>query len=60
MSETMRLLPDDTEIGLSTKEDLQNGYSSLGERLPYNDYTSIDWMHDLVRTIDSVANGAKI
>lgn len=21
---------------------------SLGERLPYNDYTTIDWLHDLV------------
>ena len=22
--------------------------SSVGERLPYNDYTTIDWLHDLV------------
>lgn len=21
----------------------------IGERLPYNDYTTIDWLHDLVR-----------
>ncbi len=21
----------------------------VGERLPYNDYTTIDWLHDLVR-----------
>ena len=23
--------------------------SVVGERLPYNDYTTIDWLHDLVR-----------
>lgn len=23
--------------------------SSAGERLPYNNYTTIDWLHDLVR-----------
>jgi chloride channel 3/4/5 len=23
--------------------------SSIGERLPYNDYTTIDWLHDLVK-----------
>ena len=22
--------------------------SRLGERLPYNDYTTVDWLHDLV------------
>ena len=22
--------------------------SKLGERLPYNDYTTVDWLHDLV------------
>lgn len=22
----------------------------VGERLPYNDYTTIDWLHDLVST----------
>lgn len=49
MTGTMRVLPNDAEIGQFTKESLQNGHSSLGERLPYNDYTSIDWMHDLVR-----------
>lgn len=23
----------------------------VGERLPYNDYTTIDWLHDLVRNL---------
>jgi chloride channel 3/4/5 len=23
--------------------------TAVGERLPYNDYTTIDWLHDLVR-----------
>jgi chloride channel 3/4/5 len=22
--------------------------TALGERLPYNDYTTIDWLHDMV------------
>lgn len=33
-----------------TKEDAALGESSVGERLPYNDYTTIDWLHDLVWT----------
>lgn len=32
-----------------TKEELAMGSSTVGERLPYNDYTTIDWLHDLVR-----------
>ncbi|KAF2704537.1 hypothetical protein K504DRAFT_449533 [Pleomassaria siparia CBS 279.74] len=32
-----------------TKEELQMGSSTVGERLPYNDYTTIDWLHDLVK-----------
>ena len=24
------------------------GNTPIGERLPYNDYTTIDWLHDLV------------
>ena len=24
--------------------------TAVGERLPYNDYTTIDWLHDLVRS----------
>jgi len=31
-----------------TKEEQQMGGSTVGERLPYNDYTTIDWLHDLV------------
>lgn len=33
-----------------SKEERLLGNSSAGERLPYNDYTTIDWLHDLVRT----------
>jgi chloride channel 3/4/5 len=32
-----------------TKEERELGGSAVGERLPYNDYTTIDWLHDLVR-----------
>lgn len=30
-------------------EEVALGNSTIGERLAYNDYTTIDWMHDLVR-----------
>ena len=32
-----------------SKEELALGKTPLGERLPYNDYSTIDWLHDLVR-----------
>ncbi|KAI4660442.1 uncharacterized protein J4E78_005145 [Alternaria triticimaculans] len=32
-----------------TKEEQQLAESPVGERLPYNDYTTIDWLHDLVK-----------
>lgn len=31
-----------------TKDEQQLAGSTVGERLPYNDYTTIDWLHDLV------------
>ena len=43
----------DTETASATsstlsKEEQQLADSTVGERLPYNDYTTIDWLHDLV------------
>ncbi|ETI22179.1 hypothetical protein G647_06252 [Cladophialophora carrionii CBS 160.54] len=32
-----------------SKEEQALGESAVGERLPYNDYTTIDWLHDLVK-----------
>ncbi|KAJ4354829.1 hypothetical protein N0V95_003514 [Ascochyta clinopodiicola] len=32
-----------------SKEEQQLVDSAVGERLPYNDYTTIDWLHDLVK-----------
>jgi chloride channel 3/4/5 len=32
-----------------SKEEEALGGTAIGERLPYNDYTTIDWLHDLVR-----------
>ena len=29
-------------------EEIALGGSTVGERLAYNDYTTIDWLHDLV------------
>lgn len=31
-----------------SKEEQALGGTAVGERLPYNDYTTIDWLHDLV------------
>lgn len=31
-----------------SKEEQALGNTLVGERLPYNDYTTIDWLHDLV------------
>lgn len=31
-----------------SKEEQELGETAVGERLPYNDYTTIDWLHDLV------------
>lgn len=35
-----------------SKEEQLLADTSVGERLPYNDYTTIDWLHDLVRPED--------
>ena len=33
-----------------SKEEQELAGTAVGERLPYNDYTTIDWLHDLVST----------
>lgn len=33
-----------------SKEEQELAGTAIGERLPYNDYTTIDWLHDLVRS----------
>jgi len=45
------LINQDAESGISSrvsKEEQALGETAVGERLPYNDYTTIDWLHDLV------------
>lgn len=37
-----------------SKEEQAMGNGAIGERLAYNDYTTIDWMHDLVRIRSSI------
>lgn len=34
-----------------SKEEQELAGTAIGERLPYNDYTTIDWLHDLVSTL---------
>ena len=33
-----------------SKEEQALSATATGERLPYNDYTTIDWLHDMVST----------
>ncbi|TVY85129.1 H(+)/Cl(-) exchange transporter [Lachnellula suecica] len=32
-----------------SKDEQALGQTAIGERLPYNDYTTIDWLHDLIK-----------
>lgn len=32
-----------------SKEEQLLGHTTIGGRLPYNDYTTIDWLHDVVQ-----------
>jgi hypothetical protein len=51
--------PDDLDEASSiisshvSNEEQELAGTAVGERLPYNDYTTIDWLHDLVRPIES-------
>lgn len=36
-----------------SKDEQALSSAPIGERLPYNDYTTVDWLHDLVRNPDS-------
>ena len=35
----------------ATAEEVKMADTAVGERLKYNDYTTIDWLHDLVGTL---------
>ncbi len=39
-----------------SKDEQALSSAPIGERLPYNDYTTIDWLHDLVRYPASETN----
>jgi chloride channel 3/4/5 len=61
-NEQSHLLPHDRRVSLLqqgedaesilgshvSKEEQLLSDTAVGERLPYNDYTTIDWLHDLV------------
>ena len=38
-----------------SKEEQALSTAPVGERLPYNDYTTIDWLHDLVSSFQKSA-----
>lgn len=51
-------LEQDVESACSSnlsKEEQQLIDSTVGERLPYNDYTTIDWLHDLVQSLKTLS-----
>ena len=51
----------DAESTISThvsKEEQLLSATSIGERLPYNDYTTIDWLHDLVSNVQQLARSS--
>lgn len=48
-TEHTRLLQDDDARPVVNDEQQLMATSAVGERLPYNDYTTIDWLHDLVK-----------
>lgn len=41
--------PSLANSAVSKEEEQLMAATSVGERLPYNDYTTIDWLHDLVK-----------
>jgi chloride channel 3/4/5 len=44
-----------TVSSILSKEEQQLVDSTVGERLPYNDYTTIDWLHDLVQPLKTLS-----
>lgn len=51
LSRTEQLAATDAESIISShvsRDEQMLGDTAVGERLPYNDYTTIDWLHDLV------------
>lgn len=56
-NERSRLLPERRRESVQSivsshisKEEQYLSHTSIGERLPYSSYTTIDWLHGLVRT----------
>lgn len=39
----------------ATAEEVKMADTAVGERLKYNDYTTIDWLHDLVQRLMNTA-----
>ena len=40
----------------TTAEEIKMADTAVGERLKYNDYTTIDWLHDLVHRFTHVGS----
>jgi len=41
----------------ATAEEIKMADTAVGERLKYNDYTTIDWLHDLVHHFTCACSG---
>ena len=57
LTQSSRSLNKDPE---ATAEEVKMADTAVGERLKYNDYTTIDWLHDLVRFFTYIAVSSKI
>src|SRR2546421_6616772 len=51
-----RIAQDEVLASHLSKEEQSLRGTPIGERLPYNDYATIDWLRDLVRYLVSIAN----
>lgn len=48
LNRRLTLTPDQESLSAWTKESHAIASTAVGERLPYANYTTIDWLHDLV------------
>lgn len=53
LNRRLTLTPDQESLSAWTKESHAIASTAVGERLPYANYTTIDWLHDLVRAFSA-------
>lgn len=53
LNRRLSLTPDQESLSAWTKESHTIASTAVGERLPYANYTTIDWLHELVLPIET-------